>query len=51
MKYVKGVKIVHTYMIDTRFNIEVSLKNKFISMYVEFDNLEDTHWVFDEIME
>ena len=51
MKYVKWVKIVHTHMIDTGFNLEVSLNNKFISMYAEFDNLEDTHRVFDEIME
>ena len=51
IKYVKGVKIVHTHMIDTRFNLEVSLNNKFISMYAESDNLEDTHQVFDKIME
>ena len=41
MKYVKGVKIVHTHIIDTGFNLEVSLNNKFISMYAEFHNLED----------
>ena len=51
MKYVKGVKIVHTHMIDIEFNLEVSLNNKFISMYAEFDNLEDAHWVFDKMME
>ena len=51
MKYVKGVKIVHTHMIDTGFNLEVSLNNKFISMYAEFDNLEDARRVFDEMME
>ena len=51
MKYVKGAKIVGTHMIDTGFNLEVSLNKKFISMYVEFDNLEDARRVFDEIME
>ena len=51
MKYVKRVKIVHTHMIDTGFNLEVSLNNKFISMYAEFDNLEDARRVFDKIME
>ena len=51
MKYVKLVKIVHTQMIDTWFNLEVSLNKKFISMYAEFDNLEDIHRVFGEIME
>ena len=51
MKYVKGVKIVHTHMIDMGFNLEVSLNNKFISMYAEFDNLEDARWVFDKMME
>ena len=38
-------------MIDMGFNLEVSLNNKFISMYAEFDNLEDARWVFDEMME
>ena len=38
-------------MIDTGFNLEVSLNNKFISMYAKFDNPEDARWVFDEIME
>ena len=38
-------------MIDTGFNLEVSLNNKFISMYAEFDNLEDIRQVFDEMME
>ena len=42
MKYVKWVKIVHTQMIDTWFNLEVSLNKRIICMYVEFDNLEDT---------
>ena len=51
MKYEKGVKIVHTHMIDIGFNLEVSLNKKFISMYAEFDNLEDARWVFDEMME
>ena len=51
MKYVKWVKIFHTQMIDTGFNLEVFLNNKFISMYAEFDNLEDARRVFDEIME
>jgi len=51
MKYVKWVKIVHTQMIDAGFNLEVSLNKKFISMYAEFDNLDDARRVFDEIME
>ena len=51
MKYVKRVKIVHTHMIDTGFNMEVSMNNKFISMYSKFDNLEDAHRVFDEMIE
>ena len=38
-------------MIDTGFNLEVSLNNKFISMYAEFDNLEDARQVFYEMME
>ena len=38
-------------MIDTGFNLEVCLNNKFISMYAEFDNLEDARWVFDKMME
>ena len=51
MKYVKGAKIVNTHMIDMGFNLEVSLNNKFISMYAEFDNLEDARCVFDKMME
>ena len=51
MKYVKWVKIVHTQMIDIGFNLEVSLNNKLISMYAKFDNVEDAHQVFNEIME
>ena len=51
MKYVNWVKIVHTQMIDTGFNLEVSLNNKFISMYAESDNLEDARRVFDEMIE